>query len=77
MLDHLLIFGRHHLARVPDEFIAYYHEARPHQKSRAAPAIRTGRRDPRTYCRVERRDRLGPVSSMSTDELHEEVTQTT
>jgi putative transposase len=31
LLDHFLIFGQRHLAIVLEEFLAHYHEARPHQ----------------------------------------------
>jgi transposase InsO family protein len=31
LLDHLLIFGTHHLERVLTEFVSHYNQARPHQ----------------------------------------------
>ena len=59
VLDHLLIFGRHHLARVLDEFIEHYHEARPHQGLGQRRPCEPAEVNPGTYGRVERRDRLG------------------
>jgi putative transposase len=59
VLDHLLIFGRHHLARVLDEFIEHYHEARPYQGLGQRRPCEPAEVIPRTYRRVERRDRLG------------------
>jgi putative transposase len=59
VLDHLLIFGRHHLARVLAEFVEHYHEARPHQGLGQRRPCEPAHVAPRTDRRVERRDRLG------------------
>ena len=59
VLDHLLIFGRHHLARVLDEFIEHYHEARRHQGLGQRRPCEPAEVNSRTYGPVERRDRLG------------------
>ena len=61
VLDHLLIFGQHHLARVLDEFIEHYHEARPHQGLGQRRPYEPAEVNPRTYGPVERRDRLGSL----------------
>jgi transposase InsO family protein len=50
VLDHLLTFGRQHLARVLDEFIEHYHEARPHQGLGQRPC-EPAELTPRTYSR--------------------------
>jgi len=36
-LDHILIFGERHLARVLREYVAYFNQARPHQGLEQAP----------------------------------------
>ncbi len=59
VLDHLLIFGRHHLTRVLEEFIEHYHEARPHQGLGQRRPCEPADVTPPTYHRVERCDRLG------------------
>jgi putative transposase len=58
-LDHLLIFGQQHLAKVLGEFLGHYNQARPHQgldqRRPWPPADETVAID----APVERRDRLG------------------
>jgi len=60
LLDHLLIFGRRHLAAVLEEFLAHYHQARPHQglEQRVPAPSRTPERHP-AGDQIERHDRLG------------------
>ena len=60
-LDHVLIYGRRHLERVLQDYVAHYMAERPHRGlSLAAPA---GNRTPqvrgKTRMPVERRDVLG------------------
>jgi putative transposase len=60
-LDHVLIYGRRHLERVLQDYVAHYVAERPHRGlSLAVPA---GNRTPRvrgsTRTPVERRDVLG------------------
>ena len=62
LLDHLLIFGQRHLEHVLREFIAHYHEQRPHQGleqrvPRPREAIEVGA----AAGLVLRHDRLGGV----------------
>jgi putative transposase len=66
VLDHLLIFGRQHLARVLDEFIEHYHEARPHQGlGQRRPNQPATDVPPTTEGRVERADRLDGLLEVS------------
>ncbi len=57
-LDWVLIFGRHHLQRVLDEFVGHYNQARPHGGlDLDAPVPRQPVSD--DTAAVERVDRLG------------------
>jgi transposase InsO family protein len=60
-LDHLLIYGRRHLERVLQAYVAHYDEERPHRGLRLA--VPAGYRAPQvrgtTRTMVERRDVLG------------------
>jgi putative transposase len=57
-LDWVLIFGRHHLERVLDEFVTHYNQARPHRGiDLDAPIHLPPVRD--TFRPIERVDRLG------------------
>jgi hypothetical protein len=60
-LDHVLIYGRRHLERVLQAYVAHYDEERPHRGLRLA--VPAGYRTPQvrrtTRTPVERRDVLG------------------
>jgi putative transposase len=61
-LDHVLIYGRRHLERVLQTYVAHYLEERPHRGLRLA--VPAGDRAPEeargtTHTPVERRDVLG------------------
>jgi transposase InsO family protein len=59
LLDHLLIFGRRHLERVPVEFINHYNQVRPHQGLGQRPPDCPADVITMPAGRVVRRDRLG------------------
>ena len=59
-LDHLLVFGRHHLERVLREYVAHYNAGRPHRSLALAPPETSGepRASPPSFDPL-RRDILG------------------
>ena len=60
-LDHVLIYGRRHLERVLQAYVAHYDEERPHRGLRLAVPAGDGAPQVRgtTHAPVERRDVLG------------------
>ena len=59
-LDHVLIFGRHHLQRVLDAYAAHYNRARPHRALELLPPDPdAGARPTAGSSVVHRRDVLG------------------
>ena len=60
-LDHVLIYGRRHLERVLQAYVAHYDEERPHRGLRLAVPVGTRAPEARVTTRttVERMDVLG------------------
>jgi putative transposase len=47
-LDHFVVFGERHLRHLLDQYLAYYHQERPHQAKGNAPLVRSAAESPST-----------------------------
>lgn len=56
-LDHFVVFGERHLQHLLDNYLAYYHQERPHQSKDNAPLARAATESPATG-EIECRTRL-------------------
>lgn len=63
-LDHFVVFGEKHMNCLVSEFVAHYHEERPHQSKENGILLRDAKRrkptpDPLRLSQVKYRQRLG------------------
>lgn len=58
-LDHFIILGESHLRYLVHEYLAYYHNCRPHQSMGNEPLIKAGNDLPPSTGRIVCQERLG------------------
>jgi putative transposase len=62
-LDHLLIYGEHHLRKVLAEYAGHYNAHRPHQARQQRPPLHEPGQATDVTARIERRQTVGGLIS--------------